>query len=197
MRRRGVPSKRLLFERALLLLALMLTVGAFAAQNEQGPRLRVLSPSQGYVLGGLGERKISIVLEITCPDASLLTTDTGAIRFVEPNKNTRLFSDYVVARTEYTNHLGQTVAQVISVIPLARLELADFSVNPPVDFKQIRPKEGELRFTFPREAMVEAADFNFQVQDLAGNRSSAEEGKLIIGLASELWRPRIPAKDAP
>jgi hypothetical protein len=181
----------------ILTLALGFSAGDWSAQEEQGPRLRVLSPAKGYILGGLNERKVSIVVEVTCSELGLLTTDTGAVRFVEPNRNTRLFADHVVARTEYTNNLGQTVVQVISVIPAAKLELSDFTVNPPIAFNEIRPKEGEQKFSVPREAMAEAAVFNFQVQDLGGHRSSLDQGKLIIGLATEVWRPKPPPKDAP
>lgn len=182
---------------ASLFLTLFLAAVSIASQSTEKPHIKVLSPMKGYVLGSLAERKVSIVVEITCTEAGVLTTDSGAVRFVEPNRNTRLFAEHVVARTEYTNNLGQTVIQVISVIPLDKIELADFSVNPPMAFKEIRPKEGELKVTVPPDAMVEAASFHFQVQDLAGHRSAEDEGNLIIGLAQELWRPKLPPKNAP
>lgn len=196
-KRRSIRPATLPLHIVLIASACVAATGAWAGQTEEGPRVRVLSPAKGYLLGGLSERKVAIVVEVTSSDMGLLTTETGAVRFVEPNRNTRLFSEYVVAKTEYTNNLGQTVVQIISVIPAAKLELADFSVNPPIAFNEIKPKEGELKFTFPPDAMVEAASFHFQVQDLAGRRSGADEGKLIIGLANELWRPKAAPKSAP
>ncbi|HEV8121023.1 MAG TPA: hypothetical protein VGQ67_08515 [Candidatus Polarisedimenticolia bacterium] len=175
-------------------LALVPVPSIFSAgkEIENGPQLRVVSPSKGYILGALGERKLIMALEITLHDAGLVTTEFGAVRFVEPNKNTRLFSDNIVAKTEYTDKLGHTIVQVVAVIPVAKLELANFTVTPPFAFDAVRPKEGESKISVPPEAMVEAAEFHFQVQDVTGARSPADQGKTIIGLAQEIWHPGVP-----
>jgi hypothetical protein len=167
-----------------------------AKDDETGPKLRVVSPTSGYIVGSLGEKKLVVALEITLRDAALLTTEFGAVRFVEPNKNTSLFSDNVVAKTEYTDNHGHTVVQVVAVIPVAKLELASFTVTPPFAFDSVHPKQGEIKISVPREAMVDAAEFNFQVQDVSGARSPADQGKTIIGLAQEVWHPQVP-KSAP
>ena len=198
------PTVDLSFRRCLTIYGLACTLfllsvpSVFGAdkQTENGPKLRVVSPDKGYILGALGERKLIMALEITLHDANLVTTEFGAVRFVEPNKNTRLFSDNVVAKTEYTDKLGHTIVQVVAVIPVAKLELASFTVTPPFAFDAVRPKEGENKISVPPEAMVEAAEFNFQVQDVTGARSPADQGKTIIGLAQEVWHPG-PPKSAP
>lgn len=158
-----------------------------------GPQLRVLTPTRGYVLGAPGDRKLVVVIEaIDRSGAGLLTTDSGDVRFVEPNKNTRLFTDYEIARAEYLNNLGETVEQLVAAIPATKLEMADFTITPPIPFRAVKPAAGEVKVDVPADAMVEAASFNFQVQDRTGGRSRAEDGKLIIGLAREIWTPKAP-----
>jgi hypothetical protein len=179
-----------------LVIASGLPVFDATKEVEDGPKLRVVSPNSGYIVGALGEKKLIMALEITLRDAALLTTEFGAVRFVEPNKNTELFSDNVVAKTEYTDNHGHTIVQIVAVIPVAKLELASFTVTPPFAFDNVRPKQGEVKISVPREAMVDAAEFNFQVQDVTGARSLADQGKTIIGLAQEIWHPQVP-KHAP
>lgn len=173
-------------------LLLMSQQAITGTENGDAPKIRIMTPTRGYVVGGSGERKFLIGIEIIdVRGMGIFSFDSGLPRFVEPNKNVTIFLDNVIAKSRYTNNLGQEVNQIVALVPLAKLRTADFTITPPIDFKKLRPEEGESKYRIPTEAMAEAAVFNFQVQDLGGARSDSEGGKVIIGFAPEIWSPVV------
>ena len=161
-------------------------------ENWDAPKVRVTTPiGVGYVMQPAGsERKFLICLEITDVAAAGIRTDTsGTPLFLEANHNTDVFADHIVARAAYTNHLGEDVIQLVSLVPLEKLKTDDSLVRPPIAYNKLRPQKGERDFTIAAADMVKAATFNFQVKDLRGVASDAAEGRVTLGFASRLWTP--------
>ncbi len=172
------------------LVALPPTSGRTEETPADAPTVSVVSPKgSGYLLPPYGAKTLIVSIEIT--DVSghgINTSDAGTPRFVAPNRNVLLFLGHIVERSSFVNPLGQEVIQIVSRIPAGKLEISGL-MRPPIDFRTIRPEEGEREFIVPLEEMVDYAGFHFRVADLRGVRSDPEAGALSIGLAPALWAP--------
>jgi hypothetical protein len=193
--------------RLILGLPVILAIGALMGSattatnpgSADAPKLHIVSPARAFMVGAAESRKLFVCLEITdAAGKGIAKTEFGVPRFVEPNRNVEAFVDGLVARSSYTNNLGQEIEQYAALIPVEKLRAADFKVAPPIDFQKVRPAEGERVVDVPVDAMIEAASFNFQVQGLDGEKSDADAGKLVVGLAPRLWVPAdLPAPRPP
>lgn len=162
------------------------------------PIVRVLSPGQvtgssdptfggaAFVMGEWAGTRILIVLEvIDATGAGIETNDRGEPRFLDANKNVDLFVGHIDTGT-YTDGQGRHVIQIVSKVPIENLKTGDHWLTPPVDLKGIPREAREKGFTFPMQAMVEAFDFNFIVEDRNGVRS--EPSRLLVAYADGFYR---------
>ncbi|HEU4400465.1 MAG TPA: hypothetical protein VFT43_00025 [Candidatus Polarisedimenticolia bacterium] len=159
--------------------------------QDDGPTVDVLSPKEsGYVMLPAGEGKTLICIEITdVSGAGIQSDDAGIPRFLGADENVELFRDYIVEKGTYINFKGQSVLQLVSLMPTSKMKTGSVRLTPPIDFKKIPPVSGERQFTLTAKDSVEAAKFQFQVQDLRGIRSNPASGQVTIGFASGLWTP--------
>ena len=166
------------------------------------PVVHVLSPpGDGATLSLGSEARILVVLEIIdATGADIASDDSGVPKFVEPDHNVDIFSSYVVTHRAYLNSLGEKVYQVVSEIPVDALRAGDMMMSPPVDYRHLTDKQKREGFTFPNDAMLEAASFAFRVKDLKGAESDPEaaSSRLVIGFASGSYLPApqlVPTPD--
>ncbi len=156
------------------------------------PVVKVASPDRiAYEIGTDGSpNKIFITIEIVDASGVGIERDrSGLPRFLEPSQNVTSFLDRIVAKGTYTNKLGQEVLQLVSLIPVDKLKMSEERIRPPIDFKRLRPTEGERKLLIPAGDMLESAMFNFQVKDLRGVSSDRDAGTLTIGFGTGLWVP--------
>jgi hypothetical protein len=181
------------FRAALLLFAAISRFSSVHAAEDRwdAPQVRVASPDRNaYVIhGSASKRKLLLVVEITDVSGAGIEVDkSGVPRFVDAGHNVDLFAGNIVEKNTYTNHLGQEVIQLVALVPVEGLK-TDSTISPPIDFKRIRPSEGERKFPVPPGEMVPCANVWFQVRDLRGVLSDRNTGLVTIGLANGLWVP--------
>ena len=169
---------------------------ASEAPKPDRPIIKVTTPDRiSYLMGNGSRTKVLVGIEIIDVGGSgIQTTDSGEPRFVSPNRNVEVFLRHVVYKSTYTNHLGQTVMQLLSVMPAEQLETGEIKVTPPLDLSALdlasMPKDAKI----PIVEAVDAAVFPFQVKDRKGvvSDEDAERSTLYVGFATELYRPTLP-----
>lgn len=184
--------------RQILMTAILIGLVRYASnrvwaseERWDAPTVKVVTPDRaGYVMQSSGEKKMLVCIEVTdVAGVGIDKTGAGIPRFMAPNHNVALFLDYIAARSSYINKLGQEVVQITSLVPVEKIKAGDALITPPIDFRRLRPSEGERKFPIPASDMVKSADFAFQVKDLRGVSSDPEAGHLTIGFASGFWTP--------
>ncbi len=195
MKPRATPlSARVTWLVLLSAVAMLMTTPKASEEKWDAPKVHIVSPQRaGYVMAApSSQEKALISIEVIDAGGAGIQNDTSGLpRFVDPNHNVDVFLSYVVAKGKYRNKLGQEVLQFVSLVPVEKIKMSDALITPPIDYKRIRPEEGERQFTFPRADMVESATFNFQVKDLHGVSSDADAGLLTLGFATRLWAPPL------
>jgi hypothetical protein len=172
---------------------------ASQAAAPSGPSIKVVSPGgAANLMRPGGEDRILIVIEITDRNgAGLDADDDGTPRFEEPGPNVSLFRRHILRQSQYLNHLGQNVVQLISEVPIKDLTYRpDAKITPPMNSWSAELKGRKKGFAIPLEAMNDVADFVFRVRDRTGAVSPAEDERnsLWVGVAWNLYTPP-PEKD--
>ncbi len=167
-----------------------------AQEAQDAPIVKLVSPARtGYVMLPAGRDKLPMCLEIIdASGAGIETTSSGLPKFMEPNENVALFLDYVTARGTYTNNKGQSVTQLVALVPVQKMHTGEGKFSPPIDLRSLGSIEGEREIHFQPSDMVDVALFNFRVRDLRGAMSRAEEGAGRIAFATELYKPAAAVK---
>ena len=159
------------------------------------PVARVVSPGvRSYLVNGYDGDTLLISLDVVdTARAGIKTDDAGIPRFHQTNRNVETFVGHLVSRGTFTNHLGQSVIQLVSEIPVDRFDLGEIKLSAPVDREYVQAlfeANKDLDRVYIGEA-VSAAVFKFVVTDQRGVTSDQDsaESTLIVGLASGLYRP--------
>jgi hypothetical protein len=162
------------------------------------PVIRVLSPPGGaYLTGSWSSGRLLIALEISEPTGvGLMTYDSGTPRFVEPNHNVDLFDDYILEHGQYMDGRGNTITQILAAVPTENLKLGALKITPPIDPQSIPKSLADSGFMVPTDALLETADFNFQVKNKNGDESKV--ARLVVAIAPDLYRgPFLPPATGP
>jgi len=181
------------------LLILPSPASTYASQQEKadaiGPTIKVVSPASGVanLIAAGSEAKVLVVIEIADRSgAGLDADDSGTPKFVESDDNVALFRRHIIKKSEYTNHLGQVVTQLVSEVPLRELKFDPGSkLTPPVDAQSPTVRGRTKGFMIPPEAMNDVAVFVFRVQDRTGALSpmKQEDSRLLIGVGWTIFTP--------
>jgi hypothetical protein len=134
-----------------------------------------------------------VVLEITDVTGHGLVTDNkGVPQFHEPDSNTDTLSSNIETVGTFTNTLGQTVTQVVSVIPARKLKREkDSWITPPINIRDPTVTQYSDGFPIPNDAVVEIAKLRLRVIDRSGAISPEPptHGNLHIGFAEATYAP--------
>ena len=150
-----------------------------------------------------GERQVLIVLEIVdVSGKGIDSTDSGVPRFTDANRNVELFVSHLIRNDTYVNPLNQTVIQLVSEVPVEKLEVEkEARITAPLDKKNL-PREWDGRnIRVPHDAVATFAAFNFRVKDRSGLSSSAGDDDfppLVVGFADKAFLPSsLPMPEEP
>lgn len=150
-----------------------------------------LSPESAYVMEPVAGKKLLIVLEIVdVSGAGIKANRSGMSQFMDPSRSVSLFASEVPARGSHVDSNGQEATRIISFIPVDKPVLEEkMRDRPPLNLRRVRPTERERTIVYPDQAMIPFARLRFQIEDLQGNRSSAEAGVFNVGFASNIFKP--------
>jgi len=174
---------------------------AESSPESDRPIVRVVSPMHGEaIVMQDAERKLLIVLEIVdVAGSGIESDDSGTPRFVDPNPNVKIFLSYLVGEYRYVDSNNQSVIQMVSEVPVAKLVAEKgWSITAPVDWKNVSPAWRKHGIEFPPGPTIGYAAFFFRVRDKRGSVSEEKKADpkqdfvfpdLMVGFASSAYVP--------